>query len=261
MKFYIYKIENIINKKCYIGQSKDFRKRWAGHKRLSKLAQKKSKNEKIQPIHFAIAKYGIDNFTFEIIDEVSSLEESNQKEIYWIDYYNSYKSGYNCDKGGNQYHRKDTSKDTIKKRKETYNKNYGSKVCNAPECNRIDGFKYNGVRYCEKHIQRLKTHGSINLPERPKPHLGKPKSSKTKTKISNSLKGKFTGKNNPFFGKKHSKETIAYLKSINTGKEPANKIIFSKEEICKIKKDSRSLRKIAKDWGVSTSVIIRIKKI
>ena len=60
--------------------------------------------------HFAraIRKYGKDNFIIEEIDSAFSQEELNQKEQYWIQYYNSIKEGYNetdaiskC--GGNTY--------------------------------------------------------------------------------------------------------------------------------------------------------------
>jgi len=47
-------------------------------------------------------KYGIDNFSFEVIEECS-LEELNDKEKYWIKYYDSHNSsnGYNLTDGGN----------------------------------------------------------------------------------------------------------------------------------------------------------------
>jgi hypothetical protein len=94
---------------------------------------------------------------------------------------------------------------------------------------------------------------------RPKPHLGKKWSEETKQKISEGRKGKCVGSDNPFFGKKHSEETIKHLRKINQGKEPPNKKSFSSEQIKQIVLDSRSLRKVAKDWNVSTTVIRRLK--
>lgn len=48
----------------------------------------------------AIQKYGIDAFDYEILEECS-LEELDEREKYWIQYFNTYKGfGYNCNAGG-----------------------------------------------------------------------------------------------------------------------------------------------------------------
>lgn len=73
----IYKITNKINNKIYIGQSVHIHRRFLEHCRNNKTA-----------IDAAIAEYGKENFLFEIIEECSK-EELNQKEQYWIQYYNS----------------------------------------------------------------------------------------------------------------------------------------------------------------------------
>ena len=87
----IYKITNKINNKVYIGQSKLIEKRWKEH-----LADYERKDTKL---YFAFRKYGIENFLFEIIEECS-IEELNEREIFWIKQYNSYNEGYNMDLGG-----------------------------------------------------------------------------------------------------------------------------------------------------------------
>ena len=46
------------------------------------------------PLSRAFRKYGINNFSFEIVEECSK-EELNKKEKYWINYYNSFFNGYN----------------------------------------------------------------------------------------------------------------------------------------------------------------------
>lgn len=49
----------------------------------------------------ALRKYGENNFTLEILeDNINDTDELNDKEIYWIDYYNSFNNGYNLTKGG-----------------------------------------------------------------------------------------------------------------------------------------------------------------
>lgn len=95
----IYKIENIINFHKYIGQAIDIKKRWREHK--SNAFNQNSKDYDMV-IYRAIRKYGLENFSFEII-EVCNPKELNDKEVYWIEYYNSYYDGYNCSKGGNDY--------------------------------------------------------------------------------------------------------------------------------------------------------------
>lgn len=85
----IYKITNNINNKCYIGQSINIHRRWNAHKR-----QKTNSH-----LCRAFKKYGIENFSFTIIEECS-VDELDEKEKYWIRYYDSYRNGYNETIGG-----------------------------------------------------------------------------------------------------------------------------------------------------------------
>jgi group I intron endonuclease len=91
----IYKSTNKITGKIYIGQTtKSLEKRIKGHIKESKI-------DKSRPFLLSIKKYGIDNFTFEVIDTTNNLDELNNKEIYWIDFYNSVSpNGYNVTGGG-----------------------------------------------------------------------------------------------------------------------------------------------------------------
>jgi len=94
----IYKIQNRINGKIYIGQSRCISKRWNNHKsaheeRLLHL-----------PLYKAFAKYGIENFSFEVVESCLT-SELNEKERYWISYYNSMvPNGYNSTPGGQDGH-------------------------------------------------------------------------------------------------------------------------------------------------------------
>ena len=87
----IYKITNNINNKIYIGQSVNILARWQQHKQA---------NDNF-PIHLAIRKYGIDNFSFEVIEECPQ-EELNEKEKQYIQFYHSLvtQGGYNISLGG-----------------------------------------------------------------------------------------------------------------------------------------------------------------
>lgn len=96
---YIYKITNQINNKVYIGKTTEsIEERWRHHKNdaFSPIHSEKMKH---RPLYAAIRKYGIENFIIEPIEECS-LEELNQKECYWIEYYHSFQDGYNVTCGG-----------------------------------------------------------------------------------------------------------------------------------------------------------------
>jgi group I intron endonuclease len=88
----IYKITNTTNNKCYIGQSRDIEARWAKH-----LSAYKSSPD--WELYRAFKKYGISAFKFEVIEECS-IEELNEREIYWITQYDSFNNGYNMTLGG-----------------------------------------------------------------------------------------------------------------------------------------------------------------
>ena len=95
MRGFIYKITNTINGKSYIGQTiQNVKERFYQH-----CATKCSKAVSNMAIHRAIKKYGKSNFTVEVIEEIDSTN-LNDRERYWIKYYNSYNNGYNSTKGG-----------------------------------------------------------------------------------------------------------------------------------------------------------------
>ena len=90
---YIYKITNDINEKIYIGKTESsIEKRFKEHCKDAF----RDRNEK-RPLYSAMRKYGIENFHIELIEETQCPED---REIYWIKYYNSYKTGYNATLGG-----------------------------------------------------------------------------------------------------------------------------------------------------------------
>ena len=93
----IYKITNQINNKCYIGKSNNISRRFRDHKRLAFQSGHKEYNK---ALYIAFRKYGLDNFTFEIIEELEDYSLSEEREIYWIKYYHSYENGYNETLGG-----------------------------------------------------------------------------------------------------------------------------------------------------------------
>ena len=88
----IYIIKNNINTKVYIGQTiQTLGKRFSNHKIASNFEDTK--------FYRAIRKYGKENFYIELIEEVPQ-EELNNRECYWIKFYDSYYNGYNSTLGG-----------------------------------------------------------------------------------------------------------------------------------------------------------------
>lgn len=92
----IYIIKNKINDKVYVGQTTvSIKLRFQNH--LSA-----ARNGKGYIIGKAIRKYGENNFYIELLEECLK-EELNEREKYWISYFNStnYNFGYNMSIGGN----------------------------------------------------------------------------------------------------------------------------------------------------------------
>lgn len=84
-KWKIYKVTNNINGKIYVGKQSNNNKNYYGSGKLIKQA---------------IKKYGIENFTKEIIDEVIGDVLGSETEIYWITKLNAL-NGYNLEIHGN----------------------------------------------------------------------------------------------------------------------------------------------------------------
>ena len=91
----IYKITDLTNSKCYVGQSYSISERWKQHIKRGIGAEAPTRN-KLYP---AMLATGIENFTFEILEECPR-EKLNQEEKYWIDYFHSKEYGYNVTSGG-----------------------------------------------------------------------------------------------------------------------------------------------------------------
>lgn len=95
---FIYKITNIINGKIYIGYDSGSvveNSRWKDHLKFYKYNKKKV-------LYFAMRKHGVENFSFEIVEEVETFSELLNREVYMIDCLQSYQKnvGYNRTLGG-----------------------------------------------------------------------------------------------------------------------------------------------------------------
>lgn len=91
----IYLISNDVNSKLYVGQTiQTLNKRFNGH-----CCYSKSDRSVNMYIKRAIHKYGKDKFHITLIEECP-INLLNDREKYWIDFYDSYNNGYNLTKGG-----------------------------------------------------------------------------------------------------------------------------------------------------------------
>ena len=136
---YIYKTTNLINGKIYIGQKKS-----------NKFLAEDYLGSGIYLKH-AIDKYGSKNFNVELVEECGCKDELNQREIFWINHFNStdLSIGYNIACGGQ-------------------GGNLGEEVCK-----KISN-SHKGKKFSEEHKQKLRI----------------PKSEEHKYKISKSCKGR-----------------------------------------------------------------------
>lgn len=90
----IYKITNINTQESYIGKSVKISDRWINHIKgaagLGGIAESQFQR--------ALKKYGIDKFTWEVLEEVDKNELST-REKYWIAFYQTKEYGYNQREG------------------------------------------------------------------------------------------------------------------------------------------------------------------
>lgn len=91
----IYKITNLENKKCYIGQSVDIGNRFKQHIKRGVGAEDASASNKLYP---AMRECGPENFSFEIIEECPA-EKLTEREKFWTDYFKAQEFGYSIRKG------------------------------------------------------------------------------------------------------------------------------------------------------------------
>lgn len=85
----IYKITNLQNNMCYVGQSTNIAERWKQHIKRGLGADTPTRN-KLYPIMQTI---GVENFSFEIIEECTK-SQLNDREDYWQDFFKAKEFGY-----------------------------------------------------------------------------------------------------------------------------------------------------------------------
>lgn len=191
----IYKITNTINGKSYIGKSENLAKRMKYH--INSLHNGSNKNIHLQN---AYTNYGAGTFTIEILEEIQDDTDIDEREKYWIEYYKTYdrEHGYNLTKGGdggNSY--VECMADV--EREEHYKRH---KELRSGENN----INYGKHLYTDGIIQRYISDEEI--PE----YVNNGWRPGANDAFRKGLSDRFSGENNPFYGKKHSKETIEKIK-------------------------------------------------
>lgn len=92
---YIYKITNNKNGKVYIGQTrKTLEERFKTH--IQDMTRERCKH---RPLYAAMIKHGVSNFSIKAIEDCDDCR-SDEREKFWIDYYDSCNTGYNIALGG-----------------------------------------------------------------------------------------------------------------------------------------------------------------
>lgn len=90
----IYKITNIETQQIYIGQSKNIRERWREHCKAGLQIDTPGNNK----LYSNMIQYGLENFTFELMEQCL-INDLNERENYWIEFYKSCDYGLNGNKG------------------------------------------------------------------------------------------------------------------------------------------------------------------
>lgn len=220
----IYKVENKVNGKIYIGQTaRNFKERKAHHLR-------DALNDSNLPFHRAIRKYGEGNFTWGIVDECSTVEELNKREEYWIRELNTISPhGYNLRLGGKNggLYCDEMKKGLSEARKGKNNSFYG-KTHNEEVRKRIG----------EATRKRLKNKENHHF-------YGKECSEERRKKISKANKN--NPKNIGMKGKTHSEEAKAKMSKAKKGKELSEE---HKKKLSEVRKGQKFSEEHRRNMGL-----------
>ena len=224
----IYCITNLINKKRYIGQSRNIVNRFNSYRRGE------FSNDHITN---SVEKYGWDNFKIEVLINCDE-NELDHYEVELIKAFNTMdnKIGYNKVSGGNT--NKVISEETRKKIGEaskgrTFSEESKTKMSqsqkgrkHSEETRKKISESNKGIAFSEEHKNKLSKPKSEETKRKlSEAHKGIKHSEETKKKLSEASKGKThseesikkmkeirEGNNNPFYGRKHSEETKKKMK-------------------------------------------------
>jgi group I intron endonuclease len=214
----IYKTTNLINGKIYIGKDKHNNDKYLGSGKILKQA---------------IVKYGKDNFVKEVIEECENEKTWLEREVYWINYFNSIKEGYNIALGGN-------GGDTISnnpQKKEIYERK------RKTESDKPTDEKENRIKKISESMKNKWNETRLNNPtfilERNKKisesqkGVPKPIEQINKQKENKRINGTSKGEKNSMFGKHHTDKTKKILSELKLGSKRSDDSIRKQKESIK----------------------------
>lgn len=121
-------------------------------------------------------------------------------------------------------------------------------ILNCLQCNK-ETFRYKSTirnkTFCSTKCRGDYNRDDVNFG---KWNVGLVRSEEVRGKISNSNKGKLLGSKNPFFGKKHTKETLEKISKSNIGKFVGEKSVLYIKDRSLLKKDDRRNDYSYKEW-------------
>lgn len=256
--FYIYLIHNILNNKVYVGKTNDPPHRWRKHLETAGSDRERERYY----IHRAIAKYGVDNFVFCILQQLDNENDQNLAEQYWIKFFNSKnnKYGYNLTDGGEGTTGRVISEATRQKMREKATgrkhteetkellKQISTGRKHTPEAKAKMSAANIGKVLSDDHCEKIS-----------KARKGMIFTEEHKENISKGKTGKYMSNNNPFFGKTHTEEVKEKSRgeSNEQAKLTAVKVIEIRE---KYNSGNYSQQLLANEYGVSREQIGRITR-
>lgn len=176
----IYGWYNTLTDMWYVGQTVRQEERFKSHIILSE-------NNDKSYFHKALRKYSLENWVYCVLEDNVLRANLNMREMDWIEYYDSYYSGYNLTLGGG---------------------GSVSRICTEETKKKISDAKV-GKPLSEQTKQRM----SESRKGKPSPMQGKHHSEETKKRLSEIEKGA----GNPFYGRHHSEETRKKISEYHKG--------------------------------------------
>lgn len=235
----IYSIRNKINNKMYIGQTSDYHKRVSHH--LSSLRRNKSHNRHLQA---AFLLYGEDSFEFSIVEKCN-VDMLDEREMFWIEHYDSYNNGYNLDIGGGGirgYKYTDEQKAKISKAlkgrvfsDETRRRMSEGHADFSGEKSPMFGVKW-ADRFSPERQAEIKAKMSLAQSGENNANYGKKMSDEQKKKLSDSHKRRFVLYGNPLKGRERPNKrgsnapNVCPVVCVNTGEQFDTIRIAAKEK-------------------------------
>ncbi len=185
--YFIYVIENLINGKKYVGQTCNPKERERRHLNGYETG--------CIALYNAVNKYGKKSFDFSLLEKVSSIEEANQREQYWIQHIGTMSpNGYNLRYGGEAGGK--PSPETIEKMRQA---RLGQKQSEETKRKRADSHR--GRKNSPETIERMKQAAKNKPPEKCS-MFGKRHSAETRRKMSISSIQEYCKRGHPLRGPK-----------------------------------------------------------